>query len=166
MVFRSVREETKQNVRRLQSHPSIAVWAANNENEAALQQNWYGTIFEHERFANEYRELYIGVLKDEIFTNDQSRESLSSSPSNGKKTVTENWLSANPQDWHFGDSKPTKRVRKNVIGKLSINDYFIFQFIIITTEQTVGIQIFIQNLDLPPNTVSKVIQHGLVGIQL
>lgn len=36
----SVRVEIEQNIRRLQSHPSIAVWAGNNENEAALRQNW------------------------------------------------------------------------------------------------------------------------------
>lgn len=37
----SVKIEIEQNVRRLQKHPSIAVWAGNNENEAALVQNWY-----------------------------------------------------------------------------------------------------------------------------
>ena len=30
-------------VRRLQHHASLALWAANNENEAALRGNWYGT---------------------------------------------------------------------------------------------------------------------------
>lgn len=37
---RSVEEEIRQNVRRIQSHPSIALWAGNNENEAALRSNW------------------------------------------------------------------------------------------------------------------------------
>lgn len=32
--------EIKQQVRRLQSHPSLAVWTANNENEGALRNNW------------------------------------------------------------------------------------------------------------------------------
>ena len=35
-----VADEVKQQVRRLQSHPSILVWAGNNENEAALKGNW------------------------------------------------------------------------------------------------------------------------------
>lgn len=39
-ICRSVRVEIKQNVRRIQSHPAIAIWAGNNENEAALRQNW------------------------------------------------------------------------------------------------------------------------------
>lgn len=36
----SVQTEIAQNIRRLQSHPSILLWAGNNENEAALVQNW------------------------------------------------------------------------------------------------------------------------------
>ena len=32
--------EFRQFVRRVQHHPSIAVWAGNNENEAVLSQNW------------------------------------------------------------------------------------------------------------------------------
>lgn len=36
----SVQTEIQQNVRRIQSHPSILLWAGNNENEAALVQNW------------------------------------------------------------------------------------------------------------------------------
>lgn len=36
----SVRTEVEQQVRRLQHHPSVAVWAGNNENEAALRGNW------------------------------------------------------------------------------------------------------------------------------
>lgn len=37
----NVRDEIIQQVRRLQHHASIVVWAGNNENEKALQQNWY-----------------------------------------------------------------------------------------------------------------------------
>jgi beta-mannosidase len=36
----TVVEEVRHNVRRLQHHPSIALWAGNNENEAALNDNW------------------------------------------------------------------------------------------------------------------------------
>lgn len=36
----SVKEEIKQNIRRIQTHSSILLWAGNNENEAALVQNW------------------------------------------------------------------------------------------------------------------------------
>lgn len=36
----SVKIEIEQNIRRIQHHTSILVWAGNNENEAALMQNW------------------------------------------------------------------------------------------------------------------------------
>lgn len=36
----SVKIELAQNIRRIQSHPSILLWSGNNENEAALAQNW------------------------------------------------------------------------------------------------------------------------------
>ena len=36
-----VRNEVTQNVRRLQHHPCIALWAGNNENEGAVSQSWY-----------------------------------------------------------------------------------------------------------------------------
>ncbi len=41
----SVRLEISQQIKRLQHHPSIIVWAGNNENEAALSGNWYYNIF-------------------------------------------------------------------------------------------------------------------------
>lgn len=36
----SISVEIEQNIRRIQHHPSILLWAGNNENEAALMQNW------------------------------------------------------------------------------------------------------------------------------
>lgn len=41
----SVSTEISQQVRRLQHHASIAVWAGNNEIEAAIAQFWYPQIF-------------------------------------------------------------------------------------------------------------------------
>lgn len=41
----SVALEISQNIRRIQSHPSILLWAGNNENEAALVQNWLVFLF-------------------------------------------------------------------------------------------------------------------------
>ena len=43
MAFiQSVAQETYDNVLRLQHHPALMVWSGNNENEAAIAENWYG----------------------------------------------------------------------------------------------------------------------------
>lgn len=99
----SVHTEIQQNVRRLQHHASIAIYATNNENEVALVQNWYGTNKEAMRFRDEYRRLYIDVVKQTVEENDKWRTCLSSSPSNGLKTVQDGYISANPQDTNYGD---------------------------------------------------------------
>jgi beta-mannosidase len=39
----NVESEVKYQVNRLKHHPSIIVWAGNNENEAAISTNWYST---------------------------------------------------------------------------------------------------------------------------
>lgn len=45
LFLKSVKEEVKTQVSRLQHHPSILLWAGNNENEAALRGNWYVFVF-------------------------------------------------------------------------------------------------------------------------
>ncbi|XP_063705099.1 beta-mannosidase [Culicoides brevitarsis] len=100
--LKNVRLETKQNVRRIQSHPSVAIWATNNENEAALRQNWYQTQHNFDKFEEDYRKLYIETVRDEVRKNDPWRVVLNSSPSNGEtfENVTINEF---PQDSHYGD---------------------------------------------------------------
>jgi hypothetical protein len=49
--LKSVRVEINQQIRRIQHHASIALFAGNNENEAALKQNWYGTNGNYSAFA-------------------------------------------------------------------------------------------------------------------
>lgn len=36
----TVKQEIVTQIRRMQHHPSILLWASNNENEAALRDNW------------------------------------------------------------------------------------------------------------------------------
>ncbi|KAH8369201.1 hypothetical protein KR009_003852 [Drosophila setifemur] len=101
----SVREEVRQNAKRLAHHPSVAIFVTNNENEAALVQNWYGTISERDRFEAEYRELYLGNVIHELklISHSSRPQPLVSSPSNGKASERDNYISANPQDNHNGD---------------------------------------------------------------
>lgn len=101
---RSVRLETRQQVRRIQHHPSIALFATNNENEAALRQNWYGTANDFKTFAKSYKKLYVDTITDEIKNNDLSREVLTSSPSNGIYNGEKEYgIARDPQDPHYGD---------------------------------------------------------------
>ncbi|KAH8304925.1 hypothetical protein KR018_005049, partial [Drosophila ironensis] len=101
----SVREEVRQNAMRLAHHPSVAIFVTNNENEAALVQNWYGTSIDRKRYESEYRELYVGIVMDELrrFSHSSRPQSLVSSPSNGKASQQDNYISDNPQSNYFGD---------------------------------------------------------------
>lgn len=99
----NVRLEVKQQVRRLQYHPSIALFATNNENEVALRQNWYGTNSKFLEFAEDYRKLYVETIVDEIKKNDPSSVVLTSSPSNGAHIDSDNGIGNDPQNPHFGD---------------------------------------------------------------
>lgn len=103
----SVRREVRQNALRIIHHPSIAIFAANNENEVALVQNWYDTASELERFMKEYRQLYVDTILDElqIIKHPSRPTPLVSSPSNGKASAKDNFISRNPQDNNYGDSK-------------------------------------------------------------
>lgn len=100
----SVRLEVKQNVRRMQHHPSVALHATNNENEVALRQNWYGTNSRFAEFAEDYRKLYIATVIDEIKKNDLTRDVLASSPSNGNYDGDRvDGIGIDPQNPHYGD---------------------------------------------------------------
>jgi len=56
-------QEVKYQAMRLQHHPSIVVWAGNNENEAALATNWYNTSSDFSAYKQAYVWLYVGKLR-------------------------------------------------------------------------------------------------------
>uniref|UniRef100_A0A1A9W1B3 beta-mannosidase n=1 Tax=Glossina brevipalpis TaxID=37001 RepID=A0A1A9W1B3_9MUSC len=101
----SVRLEISQNAKRIAHHPSIAIFATNNENEVALVQGWYNTGSDEERFRKEYRELYLATIMHELKIIEHSSRptALVSSPSNGKVSANDNYISNNPQDPNYGD---------------------------------------------------------------
>jgi beta-mannosidase len=82
----SVKKEIELQIKRIQYHPSIAIYATNNENEAALRQNWYGTQSNFITYAQDYNYLYNNVIYEEIMKHDKNRFVLLSSPSNGAWT--------------------------------------------------------------------------------
>ncbi|XP_030369680.1 beta-mannosidase [Scaptodrosophila lebanonensis] len=101
----SVREEVIQNAKRLSHHPSVAIFVTNNENEAALVQNWYQTYTDLDRFKAEYRELYLANVIHELkLVSHKSRpQPLVSSPSNGRESEKDNFISDDPQNNNYGD---------------------------------------------------------------
>ncbi|XP_076638537.1 beta-mannosidase isoform X1 [Colletes latitarsis] len=98
----SVKEEVIQNVRRLKHHPSIVLWAGNNENEAALYGNWYGTGAV-QIYKNDYIKLYVDLIKKEVEQLDPTRPFVVSSPSNGLYTEQYNYTGEDPYSKLYGD---------------------------------------------------------------
>ncbi|EDW81442.1 uncharacterized protein Dwil_GK12069 [Drosophila willistoni] len=101
----SVREEVLQNAKRIAHHPSVAIFVTNNENEAALVQDWYDTFYDLDRFKEEYRKLYLANVIHELkqVSHKSRPEPLVSSPSNGKKSAEDNYISPFPQNNNYGD---------------------------------------------------------------
>jgi beta-mannosidase len=99
----NVAAEVRHQVRRLQRHPSIAVWAGNNENEAALRQNWYGTDANFSVYKDDYIRLYVDTIKPIARSLERSREFVVSSPSNGFQSEMDGYISLNPGSTLYGD---------------------------------------------------------------
>ncbi|XP_066904163.1 beta-mannosidase [Halyomorpha halys] len=94
----TVKIEVEQQIERLQHHPSVAVWAGNNENEAALMQNWYGTSSNFSLYKSDYLKLYVETIKPIVESIDDTRRYLVSSPSNDLEDISDN-----PSDTLNGD---------------------------------------------------------------
>jgi len=102
--LQSVSEEIQYQVHRLQHHPSIIAWSGNNENEAAIAQTWWDEVKTNkQRLESDYRKLYVETIKPIIELEDWNRPFIVSSPSNGKESEKENYISKNPQDELYGD---------------------------------------------------------------
>ena len=82
----NVRQEAIENVRRLRNHPSLALWAGNNENEAAWKQWGWQTKFAlskkaQDRIWGDYKRMFNDVLPGVIAAEDPGRFYTRSSPS-------------------------------------------------------------------------------------
>ncbi|CAG2112720.1 unnamed protein product [Medioppia subpectinata] len=96
----SVSDEVITQVRRIQHHPSIALWAGNNENEQGLAGWWKPHLPQYDA---DYRALYIGTIGKILSTEDTTRPYAPSSPSNGLQDIKDNYTSSNPEDSRYGD---------------------------------------------------------------
>ena len=97
--LRSVDAEVKTQIRRLQHHPSIAIWAGNNENEIGIA-GWWPQL---DQYKVDYRKLYVDHIMKIVEDHDTSRPFVSSSPSNGLESVKENYTASNPGSGFYGD---------------------------------------------------------------
>eukprot|EP01064_Diplonema_japonicum_P006688 TRINITY_DN1452_c0_g2_i1.p1 TRINITY_DN1452_c0_g2~~TRINITY_DN1452_c0_g2_i1.p1 ORF type:complete len:853 (+),score=209.75 TRINITY_DN1452_c0_g2_i1:755-3313(+) len=100
----SVEAEITHQVNRLTHHPSLVVWSTNNENEAALVQDWYGKTSpaENPEYTDMYRNLYWKTILSNITSLDD-RPVLASSPSAGWKETEANPVLSECNDDNNGD---------------------------------------------------------------
>jgi beta-galactosidase/beta-glucuronidase len=80
--LKEAREEARQQVLRLNSHPSVILWGGNNENEAAF--SWFSETKQHpKRYRHAYEVLFVQLLRDVLLSLDPGAIYVDSSPSNG-----------------------------------------------------------------------------------
>ncbi|SIQ81323.1 beta-mannosidase [Alkalispirochaeta americana] len=95
-----VRQEVSAQVRRLASHPSIALWCGNNENVGAL--GWFPESRENrERYVIDYDRLNTGVIAKVVRSLDESRIFWPSSPAAGEGNFSDNWHDDSCGDMHY-----------------------------------------------------------------
>lgn len=98
-----VETEVEQQIRRLQSHPSIALWGGNNENEVAM--SWFSqSTTNRDLYIVDYYVLYIQSVYKVIHREDPDRAWVDSSPSNGvisHDPYVKRW--GHPGDLNYGD---------------------------------------------------------------
>ena len=100
----NVRQEAIENVRRLRNHPSLALWAGNNENEAAWKQWGWQIKFAlpkkaQDRIWADYKRMFHEVLPAVVAAEDPGRFYTRSSPSANDDRVPPN--KRNWGDMHF-----------------------------------------------------------------
>lgn len=95
-----VAEEVDHQVKRLQTHPSIALWCGNNENLGAL--TWFDvTKRNRDRYVVDYDRLYEGTIGNLVERLDPDRTFWPSSPSGGRGDYSDNWHDDSKGDMHF-----------------------------------------------------------------
>uniref|UniRef100_A0A0N4ZUF7 beta-mannosidase n=1 Tax=Parastrongyloides trichosuri TaxID=131310 RepID=A0A0N4ZUF7_PARTI len=95
----NVNNEIMEQIIRLSHHPSIIIWAGNNENEVAIN-SWWNTNSKHKE---EYKFFYKTVILNIVKKYDSSRPFILSSPSNGIESLNDGGISKNPMSEIYGD---------------------------------------------------------------
>lgn len=96
----SVEAELRDQIRRLKSRPSIALWCGNNEDLGAL--GWYEeTRKNRERYEEDYLRLNDETVARVVTEEDPSRIFWPSSPCAGPGDFSDNWHNDGSGDMHF-----------------------------------------------------------------
>lgn len=96
----SVRAEARYQVRRLNTHPALALWCGNNENEEAVA-NWFGDEDHLDQLQADYDALYLDTLGTVVEAEDPDHAYWSASPSSGSNTPEPYQM--NRGDVHYWD---------------------------------------------------------------
>ena len=67
------------------------------------REKLYILQYHQDIYKRDYIELYVNIIGQIVAKEDDSRPYVTSSPSNGKKSVSEGYLSGHPQDNRYGD---------------------------------------------------------------
>lgn len=95
-----VEEEVRHQVKRLKTHPSLALWCGNNECLGAL--TWYEVSRKNrDRYLVDYDRLYHGVVEKNVRSLDPGRKFWSSSPSGGPADYSDCWHDDTRGDMHY-----------------------------------------------------------------
>jgi beta-mannosidase len=91
----NVRHEAQDNIRRLRNHPSLALWAGNNENESAWKTWGWAEKFHLSRKAqdtlwSDYKKMFHELLPGVVASEDPGRFYSRSSPSANEDRVPAN----------------------------------------------------------------------------
>jgi beta-mannosidase len=112
----NVRREAIENVRRLRNHPSLALWAGNNENEAAWRGWGWPQKFNlsrkaQDRIGADYKRMFHQLLPAVVTAEDPGRFYSRSSPSANEDDVPANRLGWGDMHywgvWHSGAPYPS-----------------------------------------------------------
>jgi beta-mannosidase len=90
-------------VKRIQSHPSLALWGGNNENEGNLASNYFNTADNFDVYKGDYIKLYIETVRDEMRRVTKNANFVDSSPTNGVESDDEGYVAKDPGSSFYGD---------------------------------------------------------------
>lgn len=120
----NIYEEAVENVKRLRSHPSLAMWCGNNEIVAFMTSDYWRTakgafrnVQDSMTIVNTYKEVFHSILPSVVKAYDDDRFYWSTSPQGGNYSTTsrDSYTSGDIHYWEvWGNGKPIEEYLHNV----------------------------------------------------